>query len=385
MALLGEGPASEGGMSAMGAPNPGYDPSVDPQMADAEEPASVEHPMNARQDALEEAIDCIVETFGQFEQDSGGNGAHYMSESPFTAQGIQCSSCTFYDGMRSCEAVKGDIDPAGICKLWIIPSDLISRSAMPAAATRSDASYIVRTWESPDAAEIRSTEGGPDVMTGHFAVFNTWTEINSRHEGQFMERIAPNAFNDTLAKRSPKVLYDHGADPQIGNKPLGEPKVLRADKTGVYYEVELFNVPYVNDLKPALRSGQLGASFRMKVTGDQWNNPTRSTTDNPNLLPERTITGIELYEFGPVTFPAYAEATAGLRSRTDWFCDELLNDPIFVARFAERIGAANYEAIRNLIPPVADRGATPTIERGAAGEQVITYPDRRRIVAARYR
>jgi len=258
---------------------------------------------------------------------------------------------------------------------------------MPTAATRSDASYIVRTWESPEAAELRSTSTGGDVMTGHFAVFNQWTEINSRHEGQFLERIDPKAFNDTLAKRAKqiRVLYDHGADPQIGNKPLGEPNVLRADETGVYYEVALFDASYVNDLKPALRAGQLGASFRVKVTADMWDNPTRSSADNPNMLPQRTITGLELYEFGPVTFPAYANATAGLRSRTDWFCDELLNDPIFVARFAERIGAANYEAIRNSLPPVADRGATPTIERGAAGEQVISYPDRKRQIAARYR
>ena len=384
MTMLGDGPTSEGGMDGAGPANSGYDPSVDPQ---AEPVISMEHPLNERQTAMEEAIDAIVEAFGQFEQDSNANGAHYMPESPFAAQGIACSSCTFYDGMRMCEAVKGDIDPAGICKLWIIPADLITRSAMPAAATRSDASYIVRTWESPEAAELRSTSTGGDVMTGHFAVFNQWTEINSRHEGQFLERIDPKAFNDTLAKRAKqiRVLYDHGADPQIGNKPLGEPNVLRADETGVYYEVALFDASYVNDLKPALRAGQLGASFRMKVTADQWDNPTRSSVDNPNMLPQRTITGLELYEFGPVTFPAYANATAGLRSRTDWFCDELLNDPIFVARFAERIGAANYEAIRNSLPPVADRGAIPTNERGAAGEQVTSYPDRKRQIAARYR
>lgn len=387
---FGDGPANEGGMNSTSPTSSGYDPTVDPPVdpsAETESPTSVDHPLNERQTALYEAVECVVEQFGQFDQDARANGAHYMPESPFVAEGLACANCAFYDGARACEVVRGDIDPAGVCKLWIIPADLIVRSTVPNASTRSDASYIVRTWDSPEAAELRSAEDGRDIMTGHFAVFNTWTEINSRHEGQFMERIDPKAFNDTLAKRakSIRVLYDHGADPQIGNKPLGEPLVMRADPTGVYYEVALFDAPYVNDLKPALRSGQLGASFRMKVTRDEWNNPTRSSSDNPNLLPERTITGIELYEFGPVTFPAYAEATAGLRSRTDWFCDELLNDPIFIARFVERIGAANFEAIRNSLPAGAAPATTPTIERGAAGETVTTYPDRKRLVAARYR
>jgi len=35
---------------------------------------------------------------------------------------------------------------------------------------------------------------------------------------------------------------------------------------------------------------------------------------NPDALPERTIHEVELFEFGPVTFPAYAGATAGVRS-----------------------------------------------------------------------
>jgi hypothetical protein len=40
---------------------------------------------------------------------------------------------------------------------------------------------------------------------------------------------------------------------------------------------------------------------------------------NPDGLPERTIKEARLMEFGPVTFPAYAGATAGVRSGTDDF------------------------------------------------------------------
>ena len=210
---FGDGPANEGGMNAAGATNSGYDPTVDPS-AESESATSVDHPLNERQTAMYEATEAVVEQYGQFDQDTGGNGAHYVAESPFAGEGLVCANCAFYDGARACEVVRGDIGPAGVCKLWIIPADLIVRSTMPHASTRSDASYIVRTWESPDAAELRSSSDGRDIMTGHFAVFNKWTEINSRHEGQFMERIDPKAFNDTLAKRakSIRVLYDHGRD-----------------------------------------------------------------------------------------------------------------------------------------------------------------------------
>jgi HK97 family phage prohead protease len=93
------------------------------------EPAS-EHPLNERQRAQYEAIEAVVRAFGLYDQTSGPNGAHYIVENPFAADGLACASCAFYDGSRACEVVAGDIAPDAICKLWIIPSDLIgARSA----------------------------------------------------------------------------------------------------------------------------------------------------------------------------------------------------------------------------------------------------------------
>jgi len=190
--------------------------------------------------------------------------------------------------------------------------------------------------------ELRAGADGGDGNTlhGHFAVYNVWTEIKSYFEGDFLERVAPGAFDATFKEKAGqiRVLYDHGHDPSIGNKPLGTPDVLRSDKTGAYYEVSLFDAPYVNDLKPAIRAGQMGASFRFTVTSEAWSDPKVATEWNPAKMPERTITGVNLFEFGPVTFGAYSQATAGLRSTTDSFHDMLLSDPKFLARFAARVG-----------------------------------------------
>jgi HK97 family phage prohead protease len=189
--------------------------------------------------------------------------------------------------------------------------------------------------------ELRATNSGPPVMAGHFAVFNEWTEIHSWFEGDFLERVAPGAFAEVFASGAPvKVLYDHGADPSIGNKPLGSVLSVAEDKRGAAYEVGLFDSSYVTDLLPALRAGELGASFRFRVAGDAWETPSKPTKWNPGMLEERTITRVDpLYEFGPVTFPAYSGATAGVRSLTDQFFDRLLSDPAFVARMSERLGA----------------------------------------------
>jgi HK97 family phage prohead protease len=151
------------------------------------------------------------------------------------------------------------------------------------------------------------TDDAQPVMHGHFAVFNEWTRINSLFEGEFMERIAPGAFAKTFQERGDKirVLYQHGRDPSTGAKPLGTPEVLSEDDRGAYYEVSLFDAPYVNELKPALRSGQLGASFKFEVMREDISDSAERSAHNPDGIQERTIKEVRLFEFGPVTFPAY--------------------------------------------------------------------------------
>lgn len=215
---------------------------------------------------------------------------------------------------------------------------------------------LMRAWAGPDALSVRASDDGDgdgNTLFGHFAVFDRWTEIDSWYEGEFLERIAPGSFKRTIKERRDqiKVLYDHGFDPQIGNKPLGPIRTLREDDLGPFYEVPLIDTDYNRDfVKPALDAGLLGASFRFRVTAEEWVEPKKATKANPRKLRERTITDVDLYEFGPVTFPAYADASAGLRSHTDHFIDRLLNDPLFVVRLAERISPRAVEHILSTLP-----------------------------------
>lgn len=171
-------------------------------------------------------------------------------------------------------------------------------------------------------AELRDAADGvdgPPVLIGHFARFNEWAEIDSMFEGRFMEQIAQGAFGESLASFTPKVTFQHGGDPAIGDKVLGIATRVAEDDIGAAYEVPLFDTSYNRDLEPGLRAGAYGSSFRFSVDEDEVVERPRTAEHNPAGLPERTITKATVYEFGPVTFPAYAGATAGIRSLTDQF------------------------------------------------------------------
>jgi hypothetical protein len=84
--------------------------------------------LNERQREQHEYTESLTKKFGKFDQGSLSNGAHYAPESPFKDEGLICSSCVFFIGGHGCEVVDGNIEPEGICKLWIIPETLVSIS-----------------------------------------------------------------------------------------------------------------------------------------------------------------------------------------------------------------------------------------------------------------
>lgn len=153
------------------------------------------------------------------------------------------------------------------------------------------------------------------LLVGYPIVFDRWTTINS-HEGSFKERIAPGALDRTLREDREyiKVLFNHGADPSIGDKPLGKPSVMNVDKRGLYVECPLSQTAFNDDLIELIRDGAIdGMSFRFSVDSEEWNRDRK----------ERTITALTLYEFGPVTFAAYQATMVAIRENGGKFGDEL--------------------------------------------------------------
>lgn len=162
-----------------------------------------------------------------------------------------------------------------------------------------------------------ATETTRPVMAGHFARFGEWTEINSTFEGHFMERVMSGALKKTITEGRDKlrVLFQHGKD-ILGQQILGEIRELREDDQGGYFEVELFDgIPPL--ILNGLRANQYGSSHRFSIVKEEFDRRPPESEHNPKRLPERSLTEVRVREFGPVTFPAYAGATAGIRSITD--------------------------------------------------------------------
>jgi hypothetical protein len=171
--------------------------------------------------------------------------------------------------------------------------------------------------------EVRANNDGASIGTlyGYAARFNSPTVIDS-WEGKFVEQIVRGAFKKTLKERGDrvKVLFNHGFDPSIGDKPLGRPSSMVEDDKGLAVEVPLDDTSYNRDLIPLLKSGALdGMSFRFSVKRETWEEPD-------NELPIRTLHEVALYEFGPVTFPAYAATSAGVRGREGYNAYRLYTD-----------------------------------------------------------
>jgi HK97 family phage prohead protease len=177
---------------------------------------------------------------------------------------------------------------------------------------------LIRAVHQP--IEVRAAGAGePARLAGHFAVFNTWTEIASAWEGNFLERIAPGAFRKTIRENGDniKLLLEHGQDPTVGQKPLGRFTSITEDETGARYTADLYDTEYVNQLLPALRDGMYGASFRFRVIREDVNEDPGVSEHNPKGLPERTIREASVAEAGPVLWGAYPDATSQARSLTD--------------------------------------------------------------------
>jgi HK97 family phage prohead protease len=173
--------------------------------------------------------------------------------------------------------------------------------------------------------EDGSAQADAALLTGHFARFGEWTEIASLVEGHFMEKVAPGAFGKTIREdgKQMRVLFNHGSDPTLGKQILGDVETLREDSVGAYYAVRVFDgLPQL--LRSGLAAGVYGSSFRFSVEREQYVTNTKRSSYNPKALPERTILEARVYEFGPVSFPAYEGATSQLgkpkpRSRrTNW-------------------------------------------------------------------
>lgn len=204
------------------------------------------------------------------------------------------------------------------------------------------------------------TDGRLATLEVDFSRFDTWYEIDSWWEGRFLERVNRGAFKRTIDRNGSnvKVLFNHGFDVTIGDKVLGVAELLEEREESPHLEAGLLDTTYNRDLLPGLRAGAYGSSFMFEVTAESWNHEPEKSDHNPTGLPERSVTEVSLYEAGPVTWPANPEATAGIRSGTDWMIERAQQRD---ADFSEDLmrSLAGFRAMHGLRSPLDEGHATP--------------------------
>ena len=152
------------------------------------------------------------------------------------------------------------------------------------------------------------------------SVFDQWTTIETVREGKFMERVARGAFTrpspatgTPCASCSTTARTRRSGRSRSGRSPCWRGRAGRLLR-GAAPRHQLQPRP---DPRPP--AGVYGSSFRFTVTGEDFEPRAKRSTCNPDAIPERTSVGRQLLEMGPVVFPAYPGATAGVRSLTDQF------------------------------------------------------------------
>jgi HK97 family phage prohead protease len=151
--------------------------------------------------------------------------------------------------------------------------------------------------------EVRTAADGTRSISGIAAPFN-----KPSVDMGFREFIAPGAFRRTLVE-NPDVLClrDHNPTLLMGRTKSGT-LTLAESKEGLRFTVKLPDTTQAADLVESLSRGDIDAcSFGMICRKDDWN-----VDSEGNLT--RTLLDVDLLEISVVSFPAYPDSTAALRS-----------------------------------------------------------------------
>jgi HK97 family phage prohead protease len=165
-----------------------------------------------------------------------------------------------------------------------------------------------RCYELP--ATIEERDGAPARISGHASVFYDGTPATEYRFGDTVERILPTAFDFALTSSDVRALFNHDPSQIIGRSTAGT-LLLSKDQRGLAYSILPPDGPVGVHVRDAIRRGDVtGSSFSFTVSkkGQTW---TR-LDDGTYLREIRSVD--QLYDVGPVTFPAYSGSTTGLRS-----------------------------------------------------------------------
>ena len=142
-------------------------------------------------------------------------------------------------------------------------------------------------------------------IRGYAAVFDKPTRI-----WDFDEIIDKRAF-DAVLKKNPdtRALFNHDSNFVLGRTKSGTLK-LSVDNEGLFTETDPPKTPIADSIVESIRRGDVdGMSFAFTVSKARW-----EFSEDPAVPDKRYILEVgQLYDVGPVTFPAYPQTSVAVQ------------------------------------------------------------------------
>ncbi len=167
--------------------------------------------------------------------------------------------------------------------------------------------------------EIRKNESGePTHFVGDAIVYNQ----RSEDFGGFVEVIKPEALKDT---RMGDVvgLFNHDSSIILGRSTAGTLKLIRnSDRLSYEIPYDAEDPDHLRVMRKIEKGEVSGSSFQFRFAREGY----RYVEADDEVI-ERQVTNIrELFDVGPVTFPAYQQTSASKRSFDEFQSEELGSD-----------------------------------------------------------
>jgi uncharacterized protein len=157
--------------------------------------------------------------------------------------------------------------------------------------------------------EIRADDGKPPEIHGHAIRYGVW----SQDLGGFRERIMPGAARKTITESDIRALFNHDPNYVLGRNKAGTLD-LSEDDRGLRNVIRPPETQTIGDLviEPMRRGDITQQSFGFRTIRDEWREPAQATKKDG--LWERDVLELQLFDVSIVTFPAFTQASAHVRS-----------------------------------------------------------------------
>lgn len=156
---------------------------------------------------------------------------------------------------------------------------------------------------------VETRADGGRMIVGYASVFYRQGDPGTEYElwTNVVERVLPGAFDRAIRENQDvRGLFNHRSDNVLGRTKSGTLR-LSVDNIGLRYEIDVAETTLAKDLVVTLERGDVsGSSFSFIIVSENWRKEDRREI--------REIVDVDLFDVGPVTYPAYEATTSGARS-----------------------------------------------------------------------